>query len=56
MDIDVIIKSLSRNTLGSNLLAKFGSNDSPILLTDIICPKGNIDNSIGKLLTNDSMA
>lgn len=55
-DIYVIIKSLSRNTLGTNLLAKFGSNDSPILRTDIICPKGNIDNSIGKLLTNDSMA
>jgi hypothetical protein len=56
MDIGVIIQSLSRSTLGSNLLAKFESNDSPILRTDIVCPKGDIDNSIGKLLTNDSMA
>jgi hypothetical protein len=56
IDIDVIIQSLSRNTIGNSLLVKLGSSDSPILRADIICPKGDIDNSIGKLLTNDSMA
>jgi len=55
MDIDVIIQSLSRSTIGNNLLVKLGNNDSPILRADIICPKGDIDNSIGKLLANDSM-
>jgi hypothetical protein len=55
IDIDVIIQSLSRSTIGNNLLVKLGNNDCPILRADIICPKGDIDNSIGKLLANDSM-
>ena len=56
MDIDVIIQSLSRSAIGNNLLVKLGNNDSPILRADIVCPKGDIDYSIGKLLANDSMA
>jgi hypothetical protein len=56
MDIQMIIKSLSRTTIGNNLLVKLGNNNSPILRADIICPEGNTDNSIGRLLTNDSMA
>jgi hypothetical protein len=56
MDIEMIIQSLSRSTIGNNLLAKLGNNNSPILRADIVCPEGDIDNSIGKLLTNDLMA
>ena len=55
MDIEMIIQSLSRSTIGNNLLVKLGNNNSPILRADIVCPEGDIDNSIGKLLTNDSM-
>jgi hypothetical protein len=56
MNIEMIIQSLSRSTIGNNLLVKLGNNNSPVLRADIVCPAGDIDNSIGKLLTNDSMA
>lgn len=56
MDIQVIIQSLSRTTIGDNLLVKFGSRDSPILRVDIACSSDVIFHSLGKLVANDSMA
>ena len=56
MNIQVIIQSLSRTTIGDNYLVKFGSRDSPILRVDIACCNEVISHSLGKLVANDSMA
>lgn len=55
MDVELIIKSLIRNSFGNNLLVKFSEN-SPILRADIVATKYDKDESLGKLLGNDSMA
>jgi hypothetical protein len=57
MNIEVIIKSLIRNTIGNNLLVKFGNSNSHVLRADVIAANnGNIDETLGKLLGNDSIA
>jgi hypothetical protein len=56
MNIQVIIQSLSRTTIGDNFLVKFGSRDSPILRVDIACCDDLISHSLGKLVANDSVA
>ena len=57
IDINLIIKSLVRNTIGDSLLVKFGySYTSPILRLDIATADGNKDISLGKILGNDSIA
>jgi hypothetical protein len=56
MDVDVIIKGLTHNTIGSNLLVKFGNNNSPILRVDLITANGDKDGALGKLLGNDSIS
>jgi hypothetical protein len=56
MDINLIIKSLIRNTLGDNLIVKFGNHNSPILRVDIVSDNSDKDDALGKLLGNDSMA
>ena len=55
MDVELIIKSLIRNTIGNNLLVKFGNNNSHILRADVVTVNGDKDESLGKLLGNDSM-
>jgi hypothetical protein len=55
MNIQVIIQSLSRTTIGDNFLVKFG-RDSPILRVDIACCDDLISHSLGKLVANDSVA
>jgi hypothetical protein len=57
IDINLIIKSLVRNTIGDSLLVKFGYRyTSPILRLDIATADGNKDISLGKILGNDSIA
>jgi hypothetical protein len=57
MDVDLIIKSLTRNTIGDSLLVKFGSSyTSPILRADISTAAGDRGRSLGKILGNDSLA
>jgi hypothetical protein len=57
MDVDLIIKSLTRNTIGDSLLVKFGSSyTSPILRADISTSDRDRDRSLGKILGNDSIA
>lgn len=57
IDINLIIKSLVRNTIGDSLLVKFGNSyTSPILRLDIATVDGNKDTSLGKILGNDSIA
>ena len=55
MDVELIVKSLIRNTIGNNLLVKFGNNNSHILRVDVVTANGDKDESLGKLLGNDSM-
>lgn len=52
IEVDVIIKSLVRNTVGSNLMVKFDKN-SPVLRADIVGDKAE---SLGRLLGNDPVA
>jgi NurA domain len=57
MDVDLIIKSLTRNTIGDGLLVKFGSSyTSPILRADISTSDRDRGRSLGKILGNDSIA
>jgi NurA domain len=57
MDVDLIIKSLTRNTIGDGLLVKFGTSyTSPILRADISTAVGDRGRSLGKILGNDSIA
>ena len=57
MDVDLIIKSLTRNTMGDSLLVKFGSSYmSPILRADISTSDLDRGRSLGKILGNDSIA
>jgi hypothetical protein len=52
IEVDVIIKSLVRNTVGNNLMVKLEKN-SPVLRADII---GDKSESLGMLLGNDPIA
>ena len=52
IEVDLIIKSLIRNTVGSNSMVKF-ENHSPVLRADIV---GNRIESLGMLLGNDLVA
>jgi NurA domain len=53
IEVDDIIKSLIRNTVGSNLMVKLEKGSSPILRADII---GDRSQSLGMLLGNDVVA
>lgn len=52
VDVDLIIKSLVRNTFGSNLVARLEKN-SAVLRVDIV---GDRDRTLGKLLGNDPVS
>jgi len=52
IEVDMIIKSLIRNTVGSNSMVKFEKN-SPVLRADIV---GDRAESLGMLLGNDPVA
>jgi hypothetical protein len=52
IEVDMIIKSMIRNTIGSNLVAKLDKN-SPVLRVDIV---GDKEQTLGKLLGNDPVA
>lgn len=52
IEVDMIIKSLIRNTVGSNSMVKL-ENHSPVLRADIV---GNRIESLGMLLGNDPVA
>jgi hypothetical protein len=52
IEVDVIIKSLIRNTVGSNLMVKLEKN-CPVLRADIV---GDKSESLGMLLGNDPIA
>jgi hypothetical protein len=52
IEVDMIIKSLIRNTVGSNSMVKFEKN-STVLRADIV---GNRTDSLGMLLGNDPVA
>lgn len=56
MDVNLIIKSLVRNTVGDNLIAKFGNHNSPTLRVDVVSSNSDKDEALGKLLGNDSIA
>jgi hypothetical protein len=56
MDVNMIIKSLIRNTVGNNLVVKFGNRNSPILRVDVVSDNSDKDEALGKLLGNDSIA
>jgi hypothetical protein len=56
MDVNLIIRSLVRNTVGDNLIAKFGTHNSPILRVDVVSGNSDKDEALGKLLGNDSIA
>jgi len=54
IEVEDIIKSLIRNTIGSNLMVKLEKGtSSPILRADIV---GDVRQSLGKLLGNDVVA
>ncbi len=53
IEVDDIIKSLIRNTVGSNLMVKLEKGSCPILRADIV---GDRSHSLGMLLGNDVMA
>ncbi len=54
IEVEDIIKSLIRNTIGSNLMVKLEKgNSSPILRADIV---GDVNQSLGMLLGNDIVA
>jgi hypothetical protein len=52
IEVDMIIKSLIRNTVGTNSMVKL-EKSSPVLRADIV---GDRDESLGKLLGNDPVA
>lgn len=52
IEVDMIIKSLIRNTVGSNLMVRLGKS-SPVLRADVIGDRGE---SLGRLLGNDPVA
>lgn len=52
IEVDMIIKSLIRNTVGSNLMVKLGKS-IPVLRADVI---GDRSESLGRLLGNDPVA
>jgi len=52
IDVEDIIKSILRNTIGSNLMVKLEKN-CPVLRADIV---GDKDQSFGRLLGNDPVA
>jgi NurA domain-containing protein len=52
IEVDMIIKSLIRNTVGSNSMVKL-ENSSPVLRADIV---GDRSDSLGMLLGNDPVA
>lgn len=52
IEVDMIIKSLIRNTVGSNSMVKL-EKSSPVLRADIV---GDRDESLGMLLGNDPVA
>ena len=56
MDVNMIVKSLVRNTIGDNLIVKFDSCNSPILRADVVSGKSDKDEALEQLLGNDSMA
>ena len=57
IDVNLIIESLVRNTIGDSLLVKFGNSyTSPILRLDIATAGGSKDILLGKILGNDSIA
>jgi hypothetical protein len=57
IDVDLIIKSLIRNTIGESVLVKIGSSDnSPVFRADIVTSDGDKVRSFGRLLWNDSIA
>lgn len=53
IDVDDIIKSLIRNTVGSSLMVKLEKGSCPILRADIV---GDRNQSLGMLLGNDAVA
>jgi hypothetical protein len=53
IEVDDIIKSLIRNTIGSNLMVKLEKGSNPILRADIV---GDTSQSLGMLLGNDVVA
>jgi hypothetical protein len=53
VEVDDIIKSLIRNTIGNNLMVKLQKGNIPVLRADII---GDRDQSLGLLLGNDIVA
>jgi hypothetical protein len=52
IEVGIVIKSLVRNSIGSNLLVKF-ERSSPVLRADVV---GNCEESLGRILGNDSVA
>jgi hypothetical protein len=52
IEVDVIIKSLARGSIGNNLMAKLDRN-TPILRVDVV---GDREQTLGKLLGNDQIA
>lgn len=52
VEVDMIIKSLVKGTVGNNLMARLGSN-TPVLRIDIV---GERDRALGRLLGNDPVA
>ncbi len=55
-DVGMITQSLSRNSMGKNLLVKLGDGPGPVLRADVVCPSGNLEASFGIFIANDSMA
>ncbi|MGI0019992.1 MAG: DNA double-strand break repair nuclease NurA [Nitrososphaera sp.] len=52
IDVDIIIKSLIKGSVGSNMMARLDRN-SPVLRVDVV---GDRDLALGKLLGNDPVA
>ncbi|HEX6067250.1 MAG TPA: DNA double-strand break repair nuclease NurA [Nitrososphaera sp.] len=52
LEVDMIIKSLVKGTVGTNLMTRLGSN-TPVLRADIV---GDRDKALGRLLGNDPIA
>lgn len=52
VEVDMIIKSLVKGTVGSNLMARLGSN-TPVLRIDVV---GDKDKTLSRLLGNDPVA
>ncbi len=52
IEVDMIIKSLVKGTVGSNMMARLGSS-TPVLRVDVV---GDRDSALGRLLANDPVA